>query len=230
MTKLITFLSFLTFAAWASAVAGADFSGPATAKDGDDLIIAGHDLRMFGIDAPELSQRCEAGGSVYPCGEWARDALAGKIAGARVDCDQRDFDSLNGRPVVACRIGAEDINAWLVDQGWAVAYRHFSTDYVSNEESAKAQRRGLWRGAFVMPWDWRRGDRLAQEATASDPVPLASQTGCVIKGNISSSGERIYHMPGQQHYAATKITESKGERWFCSEEEARAAGWRKAKR
>jgi endonuclease YncB( thermonuclease family) len=230
MTRLATILACLAFAAWTCAAAGADFSSPATAKDGDDLIIAGHDLRMFGIDAPELSQRCEAGGSVYPCGEWARDALAGKVAGARVDCDQQDYDARNGRPVVTCRIGSQDLNAWLVDQGWAVAYRHYSIAYVAKEEAAKAQRRGLWRGAFVMPWDWRRGSRLPQEATAADPVPLTSPTNCVIKGNISSSGERIYHMPGQQHYAATKITESKGEHWFCSEAEAQAAGWRKSKR
>ncbi len=230
MARFTEAIIVTVLALWPGIAAGADFSGPATAKDGDDLIIAGHDLRLFGIDAPELGQRCEAGGSVYSCGEWARDALAGKIAGARVDCDQRDYDARNGRPVVACRIGALDLNAWLVDQGWAVAYRHYSLDYAGNEGAAKAQRRGLWEGAFVMPWDWRRGARLPQEAAAADPVPLASPAGCVIKGNISSSGERIYHMPGQQHYGATKITESKGERWFCSEAEAQAAGWRKSKR
>lgn len=52
---------------------------------------------------------------------------------------------------------------------------------------------------------------------------------CVIKGNISSSGERIYHVPGQKYYSKTKISPSKGERWFCTEKEAREAGWRKAK-
>ncbi|MGL5819490.1 MAG: DUF2510 domain-containing protein [Phycicoccus sp.] len=52
---------------------------------------------------------------------------------------------------------------------------------------------------------------------------------CSIKGNIARDGERIYHVPGQQYYDKTKIDESKGERWFCSESEAVAAGWRKAK-
>jgi hypothetical protein len=66
-----------------------------------------------------------------------------------------------------------------------------------------------------MPWEWRNGSRLLQETAAANPVPLASPTACAIKGNISSSGERIYHLPGQQHYSATKISESKGERWFC---------------
>ena len=54
-------------------------------------------------------------------------------------------------------------------------------------------------------------------------------TDCVIKGNISRSGEHIYHLPGQAYYDRTEISSDKGERWFCTEAEARAAGWRKAK-
>lgn len=67
--------------------------------------------------------------------------------------------------------------------------------------------------------------REARAATAP-----TTQSGCVIKGNRSGSGNRIYHMPGQADYDRTVISESKGERWFCSETEARAAGWRRAKR
>lgn len=56
-------------------------------------------------------------------------------------------------------------------------------------------------------------------------------SGCNIKGNISmNTGEHIYHVPGQKFYSETIITSSKGERWFCSEDEARVAGWRKAMR
>jgi hypothetical protein len=57
----------------------------------------------------------------------------------------------------------------------------------------------------------------------------SDQSNCDIKGNINGSGEHIYHMPGQSYYDRTNITPSKGERWFCSEEEARAAGWRRSK-
>ena len=70
----------------------------------------------------------------------------------------------------------------------------------------------------------RKGKRLPALSTPE------SATGCTIKGNISSKGERIYHLPGDQHYDRTKINLAKGERWFCSEAEAIAAGWRKAKR
>ncbi|SEP82394.1 hypothetical protein SAMN05428969_1069 [Devosia sp. YR412] len=58
---------------------------------------------------------------------------------------------------------------------------------------------------------------------------LAQQGNCVIKGNINTQGERIYHVPGQKYYNDTRISASHGERWFCSEEEARAAGWRRSR-
>ncbi len=63
--------------------------------------------------------------------------------------------------------------------------------------------------------------------TTSVPPPTK---GCDIKGNISSSGERIFHVPGGQYYESVRIEEDKGERWFCSEADAEKAGWRKSLR
>jgi hypothetical protein len=60
-------------------------------------------------------------------------------------------------------------------------------------------------------------------------VSAAGADACNIKGNINTRGERIYHVPGQKYYDETRISASHGERWFCSEEEARAAGWRKSR-
>ncbi len=74
----------------------------------------------------------------------------------------------------------------------------------------------------MKPWDWRRGKRIVANYNASGQS--------LIKVNISRSGERIYHAPGGQYYDRTKIDPSKGERWFCSEAEATAAGWRRSKR
>lgn len=73
-----------------------------------------------------------------------------------------------------------------------------------------------------MPWDWRRGQRTAS------PAPSAHTDGCAIKGNIGSKGDRIYHVPGGRFYDRTQIDEAKGERWFCNEAEAIAAGWRRS--
>ena len=142
-------------------------------------------------------------------------ALRERIAGRPVECAERDRDRY-GRIVAVCRVAGADVNAWMVEQGWAVAYRKYSTDYVSEEAAAKAERRGVWRGEFVEPSRWRRGERLETAAAggAGD---------CRIKGNISEKGTRIYHVSGGASYAKTRIDTAKGERWFCSEAQAWAA-------
>ena len=213
----------MLFALVFSGSAHARIAGPATVTDGDSIRVSGSRIRLFGIDAPESQQTCVAGGRRWRCGRSATNALRKVIAGRPVVCTERDRDRY-GRIVAVCRAGGEDINAWMVAQGMAVAYTKYSRAYVGQQRSAKAARRGLWRGYFVAPWDWRRGKRLAAAA------PAARTGDCRIKGNISRSGKRIYHVPGAQYYDRTRIDTSKGERWFCSESQAWAAGWRRAKR
>ncbi len=96
-------------------------------------------------------------------------------------------------------------------------------DYIAVEDVARKAGRGPWRGKFIAPWEWRRGKRLASEA-AND------NQSCPIKGNIGKRGTRVYHGPGGAYYSRTKINEAKGERWFCSEGQAHASGWRRSKR
>jgi len=95
----------------------------------------------------------------------------------------------------------------------------------------------MWQGEFQKPWEWRAASGAEAPPRDAGPSPSVSlvgapevSSGCTIKGNISSKGERIYHLPGQENYDRTRISERKGEHWFCTEAEARAAGWRKAKR
>lgn len=129
--------------------------------DGDTLDIGGQRIRLHGIDAPEAKQSCkDAGGTEYRCGQRATAALADHIGRRPVSCEQRDIDRYN-RIVAVCRLGSEDINAWLVFQGWAMAYRHYSTDYVAEEGKARAAGRGIWSGEFTPPWEWRRKIRRA---------------------------------------------------------------------
>jgi len=207
----------------------ADVSGRATVIDGDTIEVVGDRIRLHGIDAPESAQNCLAGGRFWRCGRHATRALRDRTANQAVACEERDRDRY-GRIVAVCRLGGRDLNAWMVSEGWALAYRRYSRKYVSEEALAKAARRGLWRGDFVAPWDWRGGKRLqpvrqgARRDTGRDPG------GCRIKGNISSAGARVYHVPGGRYYERTKINPSKGERWFCSEAEARSAGWRRSQR
>lgn len=205
------------------AIAHAATLGPARVIDGDTIDISGQRIRLHGIDTPEAKQTCQRDGVVWLCGTEATMSLRELISGANVTCAERDRDRY-GRIVAVCHAGGVNLNAAMVLSGMALAYRKYSDDYIDQEASAKAAKRGLWAGQFVPPWEWRRGQRLASEAKGTN----GNTAGCKIKGNIGSKGDRIYHMPGGRWYDRTVITEAKGERWFCSEGEAKGAGWRRA--
>lgn len=219
-----TFLFAVLASLWLVVPAAAlDRSGVAHVTDGDSLRLGDVSIRLHGIDAPEMRQSCtNENGKKWACGVWSRDELRKIVAGKRVTCTPHELDRF-GRQIATCRVGGQDIGALMVERGAAVAYTRFSKDYVPQERLARAAGRGIWAGPFVPPQDWRRS------AQSAEVVTPAQSGRCVIKGNISGNG-RIYHMPGQQFYDRTKIDTGKGERWFCTEAEARAAGWRKAKR
>ncbi len=219
-----------------AAPALADVTGPARVIDGDTLEIQDQRIRLHGIDAPESRQLCRLDGKPWQCGKDATKALVDKIAHRPVTCEDLGRDRYK-RIIGRCAVAGEDIESWMVVNGWALAYRRFSLDYVDEEADAQTARRGIWAGEFVKPWEWRRGKRL--ETTAHEECDVCARRHerllkrsekCTIKGNINAKGERIYHIPGEQWYDRTKISPSKGERWFCSEAEAAATGWRKALR
>ena len=144
-----------------AAPALADITGAARIIDGDTIVIAGERIRLHGIDAPESRQTCIADDVTWPCGQHATAALTEFIGGAPVSCQEQGTDRY-GRTIATCTVQGEDIERWLVLNGWALAYRRYSTEYVAQEQAAQAARRGLWRGEFVQPWNWRRGVRLGQ--------------------------------------------------------------------
>ncbi len=211
----------LTTATFMPAQAADTLTGIPTVIDGDTIDIHGQRIRLHGIDAPESKQVCISGGKKYRCGQKAALALSDRIGRRSLTCRAKDTDRY-GRVIAVCFKGQEDLNGWLVSEGLAVAYRRYSQDYVAHEARAQSMSAGLWAGEFIMPWDWRRGNRLASERVSAIPGD------CVIKGNISSKGARIYHVPGGRWYDRTKIDEAMGERFFCSEAEAAAAGWRRS--
>ena len=131
-------------------------SGYPRVINGDTINIQGARIRLFGIDAPESRQTCKnASGKVFDCGWKATVALVDHIAGGTVSCRARGVDRF-GRMVAVCHLGSEDLNGWMVANGWAVAYRHYSPDYVPQENAAQAEKLGIWAGSFMMPWEWRR--------------------------------------------------------------------------
>ncbi|MFC4352256.1 thermonuclease family protein [Fodinicurvata halophila] len=230
MLRISAFLVSLCLLASAETLAAPEISGRASVVDGDTIEIHGHRIRLHGIDAPESRQLCvDDSGQKWSCGQKAAFALADRIGQAPVQCEGVAMDRYD-RVVSVCRKGDVDLNGWMVSQGWAVAYRQYSEAYVNHEERAQEAERNIWASDFVMPWDWRRGDRVGgQEAATRSEAPSQSRN-CNIKGNINRDGVKIYHMPSDDYYGRTRISPSRGERWFCSEEEARDAGWRRARR
>lgn len=212
--------------------APAPIEGRATVVDGDTIEISGQRIRFNGIDAPEGQQYCDdARGFEYACGRKSANALDGFLSASRpTNCTFVTWDQYD-RYVGDCRrADGRSVQAWLVENGHALDWPRYSSGaYAGQQEKAKQARRGVWQGNFTEPWDWRAEQRNIDPAAAPVPLMQTGSSGCNIKGNISNKGERIYHVPGQKFYAKTKVSENKGERWFCSEAEARAAGWRRSK-
>ena len=200
---------------------GISSAEPPRVIDGDTIDIAGQRIRLHGIDAPESKQTCRRSGKPWNCGSEATRTMQKLVGKKIVRCVGQDQDKY-GRTIGICYADGTNINAAIVSAGMALAYRQYSQDYIDEEISAKAAMRGLWEGEFVPPWEWRRGSRLSGAALSQN-----NPNSCQIKGNISSAGERIFHVPGTRWYDHTQINPSKGERWFCTEDEAVKAGWRK---
>jgi endonuclease YncB( thermonuclease family) len=228
--RMHTPFSLLAFAALAlsaevACIPQERISGRAEVTDGDSLEIGSTRLRLYGVDAVEGRQSCTRDGRAWACGNEAARKLRSLIGGRTVDCTKRDVDDY-GRVVAVCRSGAADLGAELVRSGFATAYRRYSNDYVDEENEARSARRGIWAGEFTRPEDYRHDEAPVQTRDRPVPPQRAPRDGCYIKGNINGDGERIYHAPGSPSYDDTRIDEARGERWFCTEVEARTAGWR----
>jgi endonuclease YncB( thermonuclease family) len=203
-----------------SAIAG--LAGTVRVIDADTWIVGGETVRLFGIDAPEMAQPCkDSKGKDWACGVWAADQVRQRYGGRRVVCERLGQDKY-GRTIARCFADSRDVAREIVADGLAFAFRRYSTDYVLDEKAAARNARGLHAGQVEPPARFR--------ARKSSAKQVAQSGDCVIKGNISSKGARIYHVPGQQYYARTRISMARGERWFCTQAQARAAGWRAASR
>lgn len=204
------------------AAAAATLTGSAEVIDGDTLSIGAVVVRINGIDAAELGQSCALPrGGNWNCSEVAVDRLAELTAGKELVCDALGNDPY-GRIIATCFADGVDVGAHLVGEGLAWAFVRYSDVYVDIEGRARAAGIGVWQAETQTPW-YYRADRWERAAEAS------LRPGCPIKGNIAQDGERIYHTPWSPWYGRTRIDVAKGERWFCDEAEAVAAGWRAAR-
>lgn len=240
MKVLFTVLFFIAVApSWAE---------EATVTDGNTLILNGTPYRLDGIDAPETDQVClDETGAVWTCGIEARDQLRKFVGQRSVRCEGKKYDTVyRNRRLGICRIEGEplSLNQWLVREGWALNFEHYAKGrFKVDENDARDKGRGLWKGCFTSPQAARRRNKstailLGATCTRGKvgeirdslfPDSLAMPPGCSIKGKFAAraniTGHRgIYHMERCRSYGRTR----KPDRWFCSEDEAQAEGFRKA--
>ena len=237
------FLVAITLLLLPSLAAAADITGVPKIRAGDQVQIGNNRIRLGGIDAPQIDQLClNTKGERWTCGIAARDELIKHADNKSWSCHVSRKDR-RGRSVARCEVNGEDVQKWMVRSGWALSYVRFSHDYDADEKAARDAKAGMWQGAFIAPWDWRVRSKKttilgATKAPASaGAILLASASGpvapspdCTIKGNVNRSGACIYHKPSSRWYAKIEMKISKGTRWFCSVDDAEAAGCRETRR
>lgn len=198
---------------------------PGRALLGDVISLSSHRLRLAHIDAPEAGQLClDPEERTYDCGEAARRALARMTDWRVAEC--RPTGRVVRRLSVAeCEVEGAHLSLAMARAGWAVALEDAPARIRAAEAEARRAGRGLWAGRFAPP----RAFRAALGDGAAARPPRTAGERCRIKGNVSGT-TRIYHLPGDPNYPQVVISPEQGERWFCSEREAIAAGWRGVRR
>ncbi len=214
-------------------------------------------VRFIGIDTPEVSDyggTAECYGA--EASSYLKSALNGKTVEVRTDSKTNDRDKY-GRLLRYVYLDGRDMGLEMISKGYAEEYTYDvaydnQSQYRQAQSSAKSSRNGMWGACSSQPTAQQQAPVKQETKSTSAPATqnnnsssstnspsVSSSTkssghvygengDCNIKGNINKK-EKIYHMPGSQSYKVTKIDESKGERWFCSEAEAQAAGWRPRK-
>lgn len=227
--------------------AGQAWAANPTIKDGSTLQLGGVTYRLDGVDTPALDQVCiDEHADAWTCGVEAREQLTRLIGGRAVRCDDLGIDpTARKRHLGVCTVEGEttSLSELLVRQGFALNVEASATGrFKPDEARARENRQGLWKGCFVAPQEFRRGkkdgtllggscraDRDQEIREVLFPVDLAMPSGCNIKGKFAvrarvTGNLGIYHLQACRSYPAL----TKPDRWFCSEEEAQAAGFRRA--
>jgi endonuclease YncB( thermonuclease family) len=143
-------------------------------SDGDTLTLRGTKYRLDGIDAPEFNQVClDEKGQEWNCGLAARDALFKLIETCAVQCEDKGPDKVHrDRRIGICTFESMELNKWLVREGWAVNFEPYAKGrFLRDQADAAKNRRGIWKGCFAVPTDWRHWKKdapLMGSACASD--------------------------------------------------------------
>jgi endonuclease YncB( thermonuclease family) len=223
----------------------ASAAGPIV-RDGGTVQLADVTYRLDGIDAPELDQMCiDEHADTWACGVEARDQLSRLIGSRQLRCDDLGVSTYKKRHIGICTVEGESVslNQLLVRQGFALNFEPSARGrFREDEAGAKDNHRGLWKGCFVAPQEFRHGRKdgaLLGDSCRADkdreirsvlfPDDPAMPPGCSIKGKFAvrarvTGNVGVYHLQGCRSYPAL----TKPDRWFCTEEDAQAEGFRRA--
>lgn len=213
--------------------------------DGDTIQIKRVVYQLAGIDAPELGQACDHGGHLWLCGLAAGTELRKLIdlQAMPIKC----FVQMHEKtlPEATCLIGESEISDILLKAGYVVAAPDEIPHYTALEHLAQIGTLGIWGSKFIPPIKWRQGERLPNEhlfGTSTHPTKRfswevlervfldsqkAGHAACMVKGIITDQKEKYYYGPLDNEYSSLTITPEKGERYFCGDDEAREAGWKR---
>jgi endonuclease YncB( thermonuclease family) len=201
----------------ASATVSSEISGHATAITGDLIRVDGTLVRIEGVESPAASQPCyRQNGRRWSCASAARLGLSRTIRGRAITCIRTGNDAM-GNVRARCTIdGTVDLSTELVRNGYVFATNSLFASLASKEEEARSAKAGIWQGEVARPQEWRE--------QVWDAAKRLAPEGCPIKGVVRASA-KIYALPWSDGYAEARVRANRGERWFCSEDEAKAAGF-----
>jgi endonuclease YncB( thermonuclease family) len=156
----------------------ADITGIPRIMDGDTVQIEDTKIRLSGIDAPETHplQFCvDPAGDRWDCGNTASDELKEHVGAKAWTCHITGTDRRWKRSLATCEVDGEDIQQWMVRNGWALSYVRYSHRYDADEKIARDAQAGIWAGGFIAPWDWRHRNKTTTILGATS-VPINAQS------------------------------------------------------
>tara|TARA_A100001015_G_C14893029_1_gene673233 strand:- start:546 stop:1025 length:480 start_codon:yes stop_codon:yes gene_type:complete len=156
--KILIFNLFLILICFSAVSSGKTIFGKAKVIDGDTIHIYKNKIRLHAIDAPETNQTCNKNNKVWNCGIESTKFLKKLIGKNKIECITSGKDQYN-RFIGICYKNNLDLNSEMVLNGWAIAYRYYSMDYVEEEEVAKQQKKGIWSGEFEEPYLFRKKNK-----------------------------------------------------------------------
>jgi endonuclease YncB( thermonuclease family) len=216
-----------------------------TVIDGDSIQIGNTVYQLAGIDAPELGQVCDHEGNLWLCGLAAGSELRKLINLQTLPIKCTIQTQQNSLAVATCLIGESEISDILLKSGYVVALEESAPHYIAMENLGKRGSLGIWGSKFILPRNWRDGERLQNEnrfkgsfhPTKNYPwkvleeiflnKPKTGPVSCMVRGKVFEGSDKFYFGPLDTEFESLKMMPEQGDRYFCGDEEARQAGWRR---